>query len=549
MKIISFLFIILCLSIGTYAQAPQQLSYQAVVRNNNNVLVANSNVSVSISIAKDSANGTVVFTELHSTTTNANGLFSISIGTGLYQTGSLSAINWASGVYYIKSQIDPNGGLNFTIAGASQLLSVPYALYAANGNTNGNNAGDMQYWDGTKWAILSAGSNGSVMTICNGVPTWGGCPTSGLPVVQTISATPSVDRAPGTGSGAIISAGGSPITAEGLCWSMSPNPTLGNDNYASATALSPDTFFVNIFAMTSYSTTYYVRAYATNSYGTSYGNQLTLTTIANPYVSIPTLQTLSATAPINGNSGIAYGYLTNVNGAFPSSQGFCWSANPNPTIADSIATGLFTTQDSFYANYTSMAAGGTYYLRAFATNSAGTGYGNQVTVTVPNSGFKNFYIGESYGGGIIFYIDGTGQHGLIAANSDAEGGAMIPWDVSVNSTYATTNATDTTIGGGLANTNTIISVLGVGTYAAFIASQPVNGFSDWYMPSKAELELIYANLTQVGLGNMQQNYYWSSSEADKNEAWAESFFSPLSSTNPFKDAKSSSAFVRPIRKF
>ena len=86
----------LFLSISAFSQVPQLISYQAVVRNSNNVLVANSNVSVSISILKDSSNGTAVYSEIQTTTTNANGLFSIAIGNGLFKLGSLSSINWAS---------------------------------------------------------------------------------------------------------------------------------------------------------------------------------------------------------------------------------------------------------------------------------------------------------------------------------------------------------------------------------------------------------------------------------------------------------------------
>ena len=117
----------------TFAQAPQKMSYQAVVRNGSNALVSNSPVGVKISILQGSATGTAAYIETQNVTTNANGLATFQIGNGTVVSGTIAGIDWANGPYFIKTETDPTGGTNFTIAGTSELLSVPYALYSANG--------------------------------------------------------------------------------------------------------------------------------------------------------------------------------------------------------------------------------------------------------------------------------------------------------------------------------------------------------------------------------------------------------------------------------
>jgi len=117
----------------TFAQAPQKMSYQAVVRNGSNALVSNSPVGVKISVLQGSASGTAAYVETQNVTTNANGLATFQIGNGTVVSGTMAGIDWANGPYFIKTETDPTGGTNYTIAGTSELLSVPYALYSANG--------------------------------------------------------------------------------------------------------------------------------------------------------------------------------------------------------------------------------------------------------------------------------------------------------------------------------------------------------------------------------------------------------------------------------
>ncbi len=128
-KIYTILVAILITS-SVFAQAPQKMSYQAVIRDAGNSLVANHSIGMRISILQGTS---AIYVETQTSTTNANGLVSLEIGGGTVVSGAFSNINWASGLYSIKTETDPNGGTNYSIAGTSKLLSVPYALFAANG--------------------------------------------------------------------------------------------------------------------------------------------------------------------------------------------------------------------------------------------------------------------------------------------------------------------------------------------------------------------------------------------------------------------------------
>ncbi len=129
MKNLYPLLILLFLSLSTYAQSPEKMSYQAVVRDANNTLVSNQTVGMQISILQSTISGTVVYTETHSVDTNINGLVSLEIGNGS-SSDDFSTIDWSAGPYFIKTETDPTGGSSYTITGTSQLMSVPYAMYA-----------------------------------------------------------------------------------------------------------------------------------------------------------------------------------------------------------------------------------------------------------------------------------------------------------------------------------------------------------------------------------------------------------------------------------
>jgi uncharacterized protein (TIGR02145 family) len=380
-KTISFLCLLL-ISQLLFSQAPQATSYQAVIRNSSGNALANQPVKVRFSIRDSSANGTIVYRETQSPTTNAQGLINLFAGQGTATTGTFATINWGSKSKFLQTEIDITGGNNFTDMGTTQLMSVPYALYAntantaVNGNPNGTTVGEMLYWNGATWVKIAPGTYGQSLTICDGIPTWGGC----APKLTTNSIS-SVSFTSATGGGNITADGGASVTARGVCWSTSANPTIalstktlsgtGSGSFSSfITGLTPNTL-------------YHVRAYATNSVGTSYGSELTFTTLAT---TLPTITTTVITAIANttANSG---GSIGSDGGSAITEKGVCWSTSPNPTISLSTKTNNGTGSGSFTSNITGLTAGVLYYVRAYATNNLGTAYGAQqtfTTVTLPS---------------------------------------------------------------------------------------------------------------------------------------------------------------------
>jgi hypothetical protein len=111
--------LLLCV-VSIFAQAPEKFSYQAVVRNASNALVANTQVGVRVSVLQGSAYGTVVYVETHTRSTNANGLLTLEIGEGNALQGTMSSIDWGNGPYYLKTEIDPEGGSNYSITSTQQ---------------------------------------------------------------------------------------------------------------------------------------------------------------------------------------------------------------------------------------------------------------------------------------------------------------------------------------------------------------------------------------------------------------------------------------------
>jgi len=157
MKKVFTIFAGILLTVTIFAQSPEKISYQAVIRNSNGVLVGNTAVGMQVTILKDSVNGAAVYVETHTPTTNINGLIGIEIGNGTHVSGSFSTIDWSDGLYFIKTETDPAGGTNYSIIGTSQFLSVPYALYA-------KTTGDTTMWKKNGIAIYNNTGNVGIGT-------------------------------------------------------------------------------------------------------------------------------------------------------------------------------------------------------------------------------------------------------------------------------------------------------------------------------------------------------------------------------------------------
>jgi len=345
-----------------------------------------------------------------------------------------------------------------------------------------------------------------------------------LPTITTNAVT-NITSTTATGGGNVTSDGGATVTVRGVCWSTSTHPTTIDSHTTDGTGTG--VFVSNLTGLTG-NTFYFVRAYATNSVGTSYGNQQTFSTS-------PILATITTTAITNitQTTGTSGGDVTSDGGATVTARGICWNTTASPTIADShTADGSGT--GVFVSNLTGLSANTLYYIRAYATNSVGISYGNQISFTT----LPNFTIGLAYGGGIIFYIDGTGQHGLIAALNDQSINAQ--WGC-----YGTLiGGTSTAIGTGQANTTAIVNGCNTTGIAARICDDLIlNGYSDWFLPSKDELNQMYLQKTIIG--GFASDLYLSSSEVDNNFAWSQRLSDGYHNTS----SKFTPSYVRAVRAF
>ena len=313
------------------AQAPQKMAYQSVLRNATNQIVANQSIGVKISIVEGALTGTTVYSETHTTTTNANGLFTLEAGGGTPITGTFSEINWGNGSHYIKSEIDVIGGTNYSLSGTMELLSVPYALYAA-----------------------TAGNSGTLSTL------------------QTNAVT-EISFQQAKLNGDLINNGNQLIIAKGFCIGTTTNPGLGTATVVPGNTLGA---FVSTATALVPNTTYYVRAFATSTSGTAYGQEVSFSTLP---LTTPTVSTGTVSA-ISSTSATATGRVTATGGSPTADTGFCWATTPNPTVVDSTLT-LGAGSADFIVTISNLTATTTYYIRAYATNAQGTSYGNEQVFT------------------------------------------------------------------------------------------------------------------------------------------------------------------------
>ncbi len=190
--------------------------------------------------------------------------------------------------------------------------------------------------------------------------------------------------------------------------------------------------------------------------------------------------------------------------AVAGATGYKWNTANNYATAIDMGTATSKTE-------TGLTTGTTYTRYVWAYNTCGISTSTSLTCQT-----ITFVIGQSYGGGIIFYLDGTGQHGLIAATSDQSSGAQ--WGC-----YGTTiGGTSTAIGTGQANTTAIVNGCNQAGIAARICNDLVlNGYSDWFLPSKDELNQMFVQ--KAAIGGFAEDYYWSSSEYSVDYAWTQLF--------------------------
>ena len=281
----AFLFLLLTYSVN--AQAPNKLSFQAVIRNSSNYLVISSPVGVRISLLQGSITGSALYVETHTAITNINGLITLEIGGGKVVSGDMKNFNWGLGESFLKVESDPSGGTNYSIASTTQLLSVPYALFAnsvsgnatnvtgivagANGGTGVANTGKTVTLGGN---LTTAGAFPTTLTSTNTtsvtLPTTGTLSTlAGLETLTNKTLTSPILTAPalGTPSAAVLTnATGLPL-ASGVIGALpvANGGTGATTNAVARTNLGASTLGANLFTLSNPSAETFPRFNADNT--------------------------------------------------------------------------------------------------------------------------------------------------------------------------------------------------------------------------------------------------------------------------------------------
>lgn len=327
--------------------------------------------------------------------------------------------------------------------------------------------------------------------------------------------------------GTILHDGGSDITLRGVCWGLNENPVIETNMHTEEGTGTGS--FVSQLTNLQPGRLYYLRAYAKNENGISYGNELSFET----EIALATLETNNP-IEISYHSAKVGGKLINNGGDDIQEMGLCFSTSTQPTLEDNKITVSISEQE-FSQRIENLESGKTYYVRSFATNAAGTSYGNEVSFTTL---FGDLQIGSFFKGGIIFYIDESGEHGLVCTTEDQ---TSVKWGCE----NVFISGTSTDIGTGLQNTNAILAQCSETNSAAKICADLVfNGYDDWFLPSKDELNLIYSNLYLNNIGRLG-DIYRSSSEYDGNSVWTQYFIDG----QQYNLWKGSSEGVRAVRAF
>ncbi|MBL4861749.1 MAG: DUF1566 domain-containing protein [Crocinitomicaceae bacterium] len=531
MKNLYTLFTALLITASAMAQVPEKMSYQAVVRDAGNALVTSQGVGMQISILQGSASGTAVYEETQTPNTNINGLVSIEIGSGTVVSGTFNTIDWSNGPYFIKTETDPTGGTSYTITGTSQLMSVPYALHAKTADNVSNDAVDDADADPAN-ELQDISLTASDLTLSNGS-------TIDLSVIDTDTQLDetAVDAYVANNGYLTTEVDGSTtneiqdISLTGTDLTITSGSTLdlsGIDTDTQLDETAVDAYVAN-------------NGYLTTEVDGSTTNEI---------------QDISLTGTD----------LTITNGSTLDLSGIDTDTQLNETAVDSYVAnnGYLTTEvDGSTTNEiqtieragttVTLSNGGGSYEDSVNTYTAGDG----IDVTGMVISETKYQIGDFAQGGIVIWVDETGEHGIVCAKSDQSSG--VRWNAG---THGDTQAKGDGPFAGEMNTAIIIAAqVAIGddgnTYAARICNESciTEGgvtYCDWYLPSKGESNKMYTNKATInataianGGSSFASDYYWNSTEKDTAGAYKQSFINGFNNAG----AKGSSYYVRAVRAF
>jgi hypothetical protein len=550
----------LFLTASAFAQAPEKMSYQAVVRDSGDALVTSQPVGMQISILQTTATGTAVYAETQTPTTNVNGLVSLEIGTGSVVSGDFTTIDWSTDSYFIKTETDPAGGTTYTITGTSQLMSVPFALYA---KTSGDGAGPIgpQGLAGNDGATGPTGQQGlagndgvtgltgpqGTIGLTGATGPQGLAGNDGATGSQGLAGNDGATGATGqqglAGNDGVTGLTG-PVGPTGLAGSLGPQGIQGATGADGVTGPS----------------------------GTNGTQGIQGPSGADGSTGIPTGGTEGQVLKIVGGIptwvdpaviGQTFYEDTDNDGYGDINSTIVASAAPNGYVSDNTdcndtdaainpATvwfiGVDTDGDTFFGSTTSLTQcefpGTGYVIAAPATldcdDSLATGSSiNPDAIEVPANGIDDdcdgqvdeATVGELREGGIVFWVDpADNTHGKVCALSDYL--TVVEWVgpsyfgldlINVpNVTSFPPAGSGAEIGDGESNTNWILDDCPI-AYAA-LAARSLG--PEWFLPSAKELNEMYIHKTTleaVSGFSAFSSFYWSSTEYDNDFAWVQSF--------------------------
>ncbi len=352
--------------------------------------------------------------------------------------------------------------------------------------------GQMQVYNGYEWTDLT-GAAGLTNSISFGSISSSNISSSTASITSTIN-----------------SDGGASITSRGVVWNTSINPTIALSTKTNS-GTGTGTFTASLSGLTA-STVYYIRTYATNANGTVYGNEISFTTTGIT----PSLTTTAASSTTI-SSFITGGSISSDGGNLVTYRGVCWSTNANPTINDNkILSGTGT--GTFTITLSNLNVATTYYVRSFATNSAGTAYGNERVITT-----SSLTAGTTYLGGKIAYIFQSGDAGFVPG--ETHGFIIMEHKMGMTAvfgsdgTYYSDGGTTMAFGYGMQNTRSLAGK-SWNNFAKYIYNVSFHGYSDWYVPSYYEWNKIGPNWRYLGIPN---GYFHASSESGSNSYYFYSY--------------------------
>ena len=598
--------ILLLLPLIIFGQVPQGVGYQAVATDANGIELVNQAISIRASILSISATGTIEWQETHNTSTDSFGLFNLTIVQGTttgngFQT-SFSDISWGANTHFLKIEMDVTGGSTYSNMGTNQMMSVPYALYAENANIDYDSIATLLSIDSTFLTTINVGSGDGInLTLGNRYPitiNWNARFNSSSP--QSPIGTASIDfvaQTDGflTGTAMCPNPGyvyfhsdtiSSPLTVRGkmaspsygtfksFCFVLKKGETYRFSRYAVIHSVNqPWTFYGDV----------------SDCYFTEIDSSASLSPIN--YDSISTLLSNDSTFITSIIGGIGGGcdfrfpegiygesiihefstnytvpagknlYIINLRSTHPSNSleldgipVFSGYSNTsaggyglkNPVLATSGQVLSHFTPSSVINGYL---VDENYFVdcggeSSSTSNLDSTTIANMITAALPPPAVQ---IGEFRDGGVVFWVDGSGQHGLVCDIQDL---GVVEW--GCNGTLIS-GADGTTIGSGIQNTLDILAGCSTAGIAADLCSNSnAQGYNDWFLPSKDALDAMHNNQSDINFtsifngGNAFDNWwYWSSKEHSATASYMRGFHNNLI----YNDSKSGLYTVRAVRVF